>query len=266
MMNDDLLLRYSRHLLLPNFDVAGQEKLLAATVLIVGLGGLGCPVAMYLGAAGVGHLILADNDNVDLSNLQRQIAHGTASIGRNKAESARDTVLALNPDIRVSTHTERLAGAGLAALVATCDAVVDCTDNFATRFALNRATVACRVPLISGAALRMEGQLSVFDTRQSGTPCYHCLYEESPDGLHGDLNCSENGVLAPLVGVIGSLQALECIKVLSGTGNTLCGRLLLLDALTLQFREMRLEKNPDCPVCGGAASAVHQPLREGRAD
>lgn len=245
-MNDELLLRYSRHLLLPNFDVAGQEKLIAATVLIVGLGGLGCPVAMYLGAAGVGHLILVDDDQVDLSNLQRQIAHTTASIGRNKAESARATVLALNPEIKVTVLAERLDAARMLELAGDCDAIVDCTDNFKTRFALNRAAVASRVPLISGAAIRMEGQLSVFDTRQSGTPCYHCLYEEGQDG---DMNCSENGVLAPLVGVIGSLQALECIKVLSGTGNTLCGRLLLLDAVSMQFREMRLEQNPDCPVC-----------------
>lgn len=249
-MNDELLLRYSRHLLLPNFDVAGQEKLIAATVLIVGLGGLGCPVAMYLGAAGVGHLILVDDDQVDLSNLQRQIAHTTASIGRNKAESARATVLALNPEIKVTVLAERLGAARMLELAGGCDAIVDCSDNFKTRFALNRAAVASRVPLISGAAIRMEGQLSVFDTRQSGTPCYHCLYQEGQEeGQDGDLNCSENGVLAPLVGVIGSLQALECIKVLSGAGNTLCGRLLLLDALSMQFREMRLEQNPDCPVC-----------------
>ncbi len=248
-MNDAQLLRYSRHLMLANLDVAGQEKLLAATVLIVGLGGLGCPVAMYLAAAGVGRLLLADHDTVDLGNLQRQIAHVTAGIGRNKAESARATLCALNPDVKVDVHTQRLEGTELASLVAGCDAVVDCTDNFTTRFALNRACVQSRVPLISAAAIRMEGQLSVFDARQSNSPCYHCLYEEGEDL---DASCANNGVLAPLVGVMGSLQALECIKVLTGTGTTLCGRLLLFDASGLQFREMQLRKNPECAVCAGS--------------
>jgi molybdopterin-synthase adenylyltransferase len=247
-MNDDELLRYSRQLMLAGFDVAGQEQLLAATVLIVGLGGLGCPVAMYLAAAGVGHLVLVDDDRVDLGNLQRQIAHTTAGIGRNKAESARDALLALNPGVRIDIHPTRLAGAALQQLVAGSTAVVDCTDNFTTRFALNRAAVAAGVPLVSGAAIRMEGQLSVFDPRQPGTPCYHCLYEEGEDL---DASCASNGVMAPLTGVIGSLQALECIKVLSGTGTPLYGRLLLFDATTLQFQEMQLQKNPACPVCAG---------------
>lgn len=249
-MNDEQLLRYSRHLMLANLDVAGQEKLLASTVLIVGLGGLGCPVAMYLAAAGVGRLLLADFDTVDLGNLQRQIAHATGSIGRNKAESARATLHALNPGVNVEVHTQRLGGEELAALVAGCDAVVDCTDNFTTRFALNRACVRSRVPLISAAAIRMEGQLSVFDSRRGDSPCYHCLYEEGEDL---DASCAQNGVLAPLVGVMGSLQALECIKVLSGTGTTLCGRLLLFDAAGLHFREMQLRKNPECAVCNGAS-------------
>jgi molybdopterin-synthase adenylyltransferase len=245
-MNDEQLLRYSRHVMLANVDVDGQEKLLASTVLIVGLGGLGCPVAMYLAAAGVGRLILADNDKVDLGNLQRQIAHVTSGIGRNKAESARDTILALNPGTAVEVHQERLEGDALIKLVAQCHAVVDCTDNFTTRFALNRACVLNKVPLISGAAIRMEGQLSVFDPREPKSPCYHCLYEEGDDL---DASCAANGVLAPLVGVIGSLQALECIKVLTGSGMPLVGRLLLFDATGLQFRELQLSKNPECAVC-----------------
>jgi adenylyltransferase/sulfurtransferase len=245
-MNDEELLRYSRQIMLPRFDIEGQEKLLAATVLIVGLGGLGCPAAMYLAAAGVGHLILVDDDDVDLSNLQRQIAHATASIGRNKAASARDTLQALNPQTRITTIRQRLAGEAMLKAVAGSLAVLDCTDNFATRFALNRACVANRVPLISGAAIRMEGQVSVFDSRMPESPCYHCLYEEGQDG---DLTCSENGVIAPLTGIVGSIQAMECIKVLTGCGTSLSGRLLLIDAFSMQFREMQLHKNPVCPVC-----------------
>jgi adenylyltransferase/sulfurtransferase len=235
-MNDDELLRYSRQIMLPHFDIEGQEKLLAAKVLIVGLGGLGCPVAMYLAAAGVGHLILTDNDSVDLSNLQRQIAHQTASVGRNKAESACDALRALNPHTGITLITERLVDDALLQAVAGSSAVVDCTDNFSTRFALNRACVASKVPLISGAAIRMEGQVSVFDSRVPESPCYHCLYEEGEDG---DLSCSENGVMAPLTGIIGSIQAMECIS----------GRLLLVDAFGMQFREMQLRKNPACAVC-----------------
>ena len=245
-MNDEQLLRYSRHLMLNGFDVAGQEALLAARVLIVGLGGLGSPAAMYLAAAGVGNLVLADNDVVELSNLQRQIAHKTASIGRNKVESARHTLLELNPGIRVETVTGRLEGAALEQLVAGCTAVLDCSDNFSTRFALNAACHHHRVPLVSGAAIRTEAQLSVFDPRDPAAPCYRCLYQ---DGVDTDLSCSESGVMAPLVGIVGSMQALECIKVLSGFGQPLVGRLLLIDAATLQIRTLVLQKNPDCPVC-----------------
>ncbi len=245
-MNDEQLLRYSRHLMLSGFDVAGQEALLAARVLIVGLGGLGSPAAMYLAAAGVGNLLLADNDVVELSNLQRQIAHKTAGIGRNKAESARETLLELNPGIRVETVTGRLEGAALEQLVAGCTAVLDCSDNFSTRFALNAACHHHRVPLVSGAAIRTEAQLSVFDPRSPAAPCYRCLYQ---DGVDTDLSCSESGVMAPLVGIVGSMQALECIKVLSGFGQPLVGRLLLIDAATLQIRTLVLQKNPDCPVC-----------------
>lgn len=261
-MNDEQLLRYSRHVMLPGLDIDGQEKLLASTVLIVGLGGLGCPVALYLAGAGVGRLILVDDDKVDLGNLQRQIAHQTAGVGRNKAESARDAVLALNPDTQIEVHTERLAGDALIKLVASVNAVIDCTDNFTTRFALSRACVLNKVPLVSGAAIRMEGQLSVFDARNPESPCYHCLYEEGDDL---DASCSSNGVLAPLVGVIGSLEALECLKVLAGVGTPLVGRLLLFDAAGLQFREMQLRKNPECVVCGAGRDA-DPGFRRGDAD
>jgi molybdopterin/thiamine biosynthesis adenylyltransferase len=245
-MNDEQLLRYSRQLMLPGVDVAGQEKLLAARVLMLGLGGLGCPAAMYLVAAGVGHLTLVDHDTVDLTNLQRQIAHTTASVGRFKVDSARDTLLALNPTITIETVAARLEGELLADLVKRHDAVLDCTDNFAIRFALNAACVAARVPLVSAAAIRLEAQISVFDPRQPDSPCYRCLYEE---GTEADQSCAHNGVLAPLVGIVGSLQALECLKLLIGFGTSLSGRLLLLDAARLEWREMRLRKNPDCPVC-----------------
>jgi adenylyltransferase/sulfurtransferase len=245
-MNDEQLLRYSRQLMLPGVDVAGQEKLLAARVLVLGLGGLGCPAAMYLVAAGVGHLTLVDHDTVDLTNLQRQIAHTTASVGRFKVDSARDTLLALNPTITIETVAARLEGELLADLVKRHDAVLDCTDNFAIRFALNAACVAARVPLVSAAAIRLEAQISVFDPRQPDSPCYRCLYEE---GTEADQSCAHNGVLAPLVGIVGSLQALECLKLLIGFGTSLSGRLLLLDAARLEWREMRLRKNPDCPVC-----------------
>ena len=245
-MNDEQLLRYSRQLMLPGVDVAGQEKLLAARVLVLGLGGLGCPAAMYLVAAGVGHLTLVDHDTVDLTNLQRQIAHTTASVGRFKVDSARDTLLALNPTITIETVAARLEGELLADLVKRHDAVLDCTDNFAIRFALNAACVAARVPLVSAAAIGLEAQISVFDPRQPDSPCYRCLYEE---GTEADQSCAHNGVLAPLVGIVGSLQALECLKLLIGFGTSLSGRLLLLDAARLEWREMRLRKNPDCPVC-----------------
>lgn len=245
-MNDEQLLRYSRQLMLGRFDVAGQEKLLAAKVLILGLGGLGCPAAMYLAAAGVGHLTLVDHDTVDLSNLQRQIAHTTASVGRLKVESAKATVLALNPSIAVETIARKVEGDELFALVKRHDAVLDCTDNFGIRFALNAACMAARVPLVSAAAIRLEAQVAVFDPRESTSPCYRCLYEEDAET---DLSCAHNGVLAPVVGIIGSMQALECIKLLTGLGKTLVGRLLLFDAGTLEWRELKLRKKADCPVC-----------------
>jgi molybdopterin-synthase adenylyltransferase len=246
-MNDEQLLRYSRQLMLPQMDVDGQEKLLAAKVLVVGVGGLGSPVAMYLAASGVGQLTLVDHDKVDLSNLQRQIVHTTASIGLDKVASARQALLALNPTIVVDTINHQLEGTELAAVVAQHQVVVDCTDNFAIRFALNAACVQAKVPLVSAAAIRLEAQVSVFDPRQADSPCYRCLYEETEEA---DQSCARNGVLGPLVGMLGSLQALECIKVLCGIGTSLVGRLLILDALHLQWRELRLTKNPHCPVCG----------------
>lgn len=245
-MNDEQLLRYSRQIMLNGFDVAGQEALLAARVLVVGLGGLGSPVALYLAAAGVGCLRLADHDVVELSNLQRQIIHRHAALGQPKTASARATLAELNADTRVELIDARLDGAVLDAAVRGCTAVVDCTDNFSTRFALNRACWQHKVPLVSAAAIRMEAQLSVFDPRRADSPCYQCLYEEGTDG---DLNCAENGVMAPLVGMVGSLQALECIKVLSGYGEPLVGRLLLIDALGTQLRSLKLQKNPACTVC-----------------
>ena len=245
-MNDEQLLRYSRQIMLPDVDIEGQEKLLSAQVLIIGLGGLGSPVAMYLAAAGVGHLVLADFDAVDLTNLQRQIAHTNDRIGMNKSVSAAQALRELNPEVQIECIEQMLDADNLAVQVKSADVVVDCTDNFATRFAINAACVAAKVPLVSGAAIRLEGQIAVFDSREQNSPCYRCLYEEDGD----DLTCAANGVLAPLVGIIGSMQALECIKLICGFGSSLAGRLLLLDARYSQWRELKLPKDPECPVCG----------------
>jgi molybdopterin-synthase adenylyltransferase len=245
-MNDQQLLRYSRQIMLSDIDIEGQEKLLAARVLIVGLGGLGSPVAMYLAAAGVGHLFLADFDAVDLTNLQRQIAHTTNSISENKAQSAAKTLRELNPEIQITCIEKMMDADSLFEQIEQVGVVVDCTDNFQTRFAINAACVAAKVPLVSGAAIRLEGQVSVFDARDEKSPCYRCLYEESAD----DLTCVANGVLAPLVGVIGSVQALETIKLICGFGTTLAGRLLLFDAKHTEWREIKLTKDSHCPVCG----------------
>lgn len=246
-MNDEQLLRYSRQIMLPQFDAEGQQKLLDSHALVIGMGGLGSPVAMYLAAAGVGHLTLVDFDNVDLSNLQRQILHGCDDIGRPKVESARDTLAALNPDVHVDAVNLRLEGAALDEAVALADVVIDASDNFATRFMINDACVRQRKPLVSGAAIRMEGQVSVFHNERDDCPCYRCLYRDE-----GELEqtCSENGVLAPVVGVIGSIQATEAIKVLSGIGDTLSGRLLLWDAMTMEWRSLKLRKDPACTLCG----------------
>ncbi len=245
-MDDHQLLRYSRQIMLPAIGIEGQERLLASRVLILGLGGLGSPAAIYLAAAGAGTLVLADFDRVDLSNLQRQILHTTPRIGTPKTESAKEAILALNPDCRVETVDRLLEPEELAAETAKVDLVLDCSDNFATRFAVNAACVATHTPLVSGAAIRMEGQVSVF-SGQPGDPCYRCLYDEEEEI---DESCSENGVLAPLVGIIGSIQACEAVKLLTGAGASLSGRLLLLDALQMEWRTLKLKADPNCPVCG----------------
>lgn len=247
MLSDDELLRYSRQILMPRFDVGGQAALKSARVLVIGAGGLGCPVALYLGAAGVGQLTLVDDDDIELANLQRQIGFEQSELGQSKAEALASRVQRINPSISVSAFNQRLDGDELARLVAESSLVVDCCDNFQTRFAVNRACVAARVPLVSGAAIRGEGQLSVFDSRDGASPCYHCLY---PEQGNEDLTCSEAGVIAPLVGMIGSAQAMEAIKVISGVGTPLVGRLLILDAWQMAWREMKLARDPECPVCG----------------
>ena len=247
-MNDEHLLRYSRQLLLPEVDIQGQERLLAAKVLIIGMGGLGAPVTLYLAAAGVGQLTLVDFDTVDLTNLQRQVIHTTASIGQLKVTSAAHAAHAINPDIHINTVSHKLDAAALLATVAAHDAVVDCSDNFPTRFSLNLACKIAGKPLVSGAAIRMEGQITTFDFREPHVACYRCLYEE--DG-EDENTCSTTGVLAPVVGIIGSMQATETLKVLLGL-PTLSGRLLLLNAKQMTWREMRLKQDKTCPVCNPA--------------
>lgn len=246
-MKDEELLRYSRQILLPELDVPGQEKLLNSRVLVVGMGGLGSPVAMYLAAAGVGSLTIADFDRVELSNLQRQIIHSSDRLGVSKVDSAAQALAGLNPFTRVVPIEGRLNQLTLEAAVQSVDVVVDCSDNFTTRFAINRACVSSKIPLVSGAAIRLEGQISVFDPRRSDSPCYACLYDEVDDE---SLSCAENGVLAPLVGIIGSMQATETIKLLADFGEPLVGRLQVLDAKTMSWRELKLPKDAQCPVCG----------------
>lgn len=248
-MNDQQLLRYSRQIMLPDVDIDGQEKLLAARVLIVGLGGLGSPVAMYLAAAGIGHLILADFDKVDLTNLQRQIVHTTDRIGQTKVESAAQSLRALNPDVEITCITEVLDVEALREQLAGVDLVIDCCDNFATRFAINAACVTAKIPLVSGAAIRLEGQIAVFDNRDSGCACYRCLYDEESEE---DTTCAANGVLSPVVGIIGCMQALEAIKLIVGFGKPLTGKLLMFDARYSQWRELKLPKDKNCPVCATA--------------
>ncbi|MED6332363.1 MAG: molybdopterin-synthase adenylyltransferase MoeB [Pseudomonadota bacterium] len=251
-MKDEQLLRFSRQIMLPEMDVAGQQKLVDATVLIVGMGGLGCPAAMYLAAAGVGHLIIADDDTVELTNLQRQIAHEHRNLGESKVSSAKASLRGLNPDVCVTQIDRRLEGESLNQAVSGADVVVDASDNFATRFAINRSCLKNHKPLVSGAAIRMEGQVAVFDSGNPESPCYRCLYNENTED---DANCSQNGVMAPLVGIIGSVQAMETIKVITGIGNNLTGRLLLLDATTMQWREMKLPCDPNCPACSGVGES-----------
>jgi adenylyltransferase/sulfurtransferase len=246
-MDDNQLLRYSRQILLPRIGTEGQQALLDARVLIVGAGGLGSPAALYLAAAGVGQLVIADDDKVDLSNLQRQILHRHSDIGKPKVDSAKDTLSALNPDVEITALHTRLQGELLKTETARADLVVDASDNFDTRFAVNRACVETATPLVSGAAVRMEGQVSVFLPNDPDSPCYHCLYREGEDP---EQTCADNGVLSPIVGIIGSIQALEAIKVLLKLGDTLCGRLLVFDGLYNEWRSMKLRRDPACPVCG----------------
>ena len=247
-MNDEQLLRYSRHILLPEIGIDGQEKFRAAHALIMGAGGLGSPVALYLASAGVGTLTICDGDTVDLTNLQRQIVHRNDAIGTSKAESAQHTLAGINPDISVRAINERIGGARFDELVRAADVVLDCSDNFATRHALNRACVAARKPLVSGAGVRFDGQIAVFDLRDEEAPCYHCLFPEHGD--NEDMRCAVMGVFAPVVGIIGSMQAAEALKLIAGIGTTLNGRLLLLDALAMEWRTVRLARDAACTVCG----------------
>ena len=248
-MQDPQLLRYSRQILLPEIDIAGQERLLGATVMILGLGGLGSAAGMYLAAGGIGHLILVDFDRVDVANLQRQIAHSTKDIGRLKVDSAAERLDALNPDCRITTIGCRLDSGELTRTMAGVDAVVDASDNFATRFALNQACYETKTPLVSGAAMGFGGQVGVFKPGQGDSPCYACLYDDHEAAVD---TCTESGVIAPLVGIIGSVQALEVIKLLTATGVPLLGRLLRLEALTMTWASARIPKDPRCRVCGGA--------------
>lgn len=248
-MRDEQLLRYSRHILLPQLDIEGQQALLEAHVLILGLGGLGCPVAQYLAASGVGELSLVDDDHVELSNLQRQTAHGSADVGRLKVASAADEIHRLNPDVVVHAYAERADEAWLTTHLADVSLVVDCTDNAGVRYALNKAALTTATPWVSGAAVGFSGQLTVFDPRRDESPCYRCLY---PNLNEQQLTCAENGVLSPLVGVIGTMQALEAIKTLTGAGEPLAGKLLTYDALTSDWRSWRLAKAAGCPDCSAA--------------
>jgi molybdopterin/thiamine biosynthesis adenylyltransferase len=250
-MNDSQLLRYSRHILLDEIGIEGQQKLLAAHALVIGAGGLGSPAAMYLASAGVGRITLVDNDTVDLTNLQRQIAHTTERVGQSKAASARITLQQINPEIAVTALNERVDDARLAELVSDADVVLDCTDNFATRHAVNRACVAARKPLVSGAVIRFDGQVSVFDPRGGALPCYSCLFPQ--DQQFEDVACSTMGVFAPLVGVVGAMQAAEALKLLMGVGASLAGRLMMLDGLHMEWTSIGVGRNGDCPVCARAA-------------
>lgn len=253
-MNDSQLLRYSRHILLPEIGIEGQEKLLHAHALIIGAGGLGSPAALFLAASGVGTLTLCDGDTVDLTNLQRQILHRTADVGKAKVESAREALLEINPDVRIRPLAERVATNRLSELAAEADIVLDCSDNFATRYAINRICAELKKPLVSGAATRFSGQVSVFDLRRADSPCYHCLYPEQSESE--ETRCAIMGVFAPLVGIIGSLQAAEALKVLMNIGAPLSSRLLVMDALNMGIRTVKLSPDASCPVCRNAHSTA----------
>jgi molybdopterin/thiamine biosynthesis adenylyltransferase len=246
-MTDDQLLRYSRHILLPEIGIEGQQRLLDSHALLIGAGGLGSPIALYLASAGVGRITICDGDKVDLTNLQRQIVHRTASIGQDKAVSARATLGSINPEVRVVALTERLGEDRIAQLVAQTDVVLDGSDNFATRHAVNRACLMHRKPLVSGAAVRFDGQVAVFDMRRDDAPCYGCLFPEA--GENEETPCAVMGVFAPITGIIGTIQAAEALKLLMAAGDVLSGRLLLVDALTMQLRTIRLAKDPACAAC-----------------
>jgi len=269
-MNDEQLLRYSRQIMLPDIEIEGQEKLLAAKAIIIGAGGLGCPVGLYLAAAGVGHLVIIDDDEVDLSNLQRQIAHGVNDINHKKADSLAQSIGLINPTIRVTALSQRIIGDELDTLLAKkttslleenptdevavqTTIVVDCTDNFETRFRINAACVRTKTALVSGAAIKLEGQVMVYDPAYPDCACYQCLYQSASDQ---QLSCAENGIAAPVVGIIGSIQAMEAIKLIIGKGETLAGHLLIHDAKTMDWRKLKLPKNPNCSVCSPSASQL----------
>jgi len=246
-MNDQELLRYSKQIMLPQVDIEGQQKINDSTILIIGMGGLGSPTALYLAAAGVGHLVIADFDQVELSNLQRQIIHRTADIGDDKVNSAKTKLLELNPNIKVTIANEIMHSDNLVSLIKDVDIVLDGTDNFESRFEINKVCVESQKPLISAAVIRFEGQISVFKGYEVDQPCYQCLYSEEGNGRE---SCVENGVLAPVAGLVGTMQALQAIKVLLGIGEQLCGELLLIDGLDLSFRKVKIAKDPECPICG----------------
>ncbi|MBK8741531.1 MAG: molybdopterin-synthase adenylyltransferase MoeB [Betaproteobacteria bacterium] len=250
-MDDSALLRYSRHILLPEIGIDGQEHIAASHALIVGVGGLGSPAALFLASAGVGTITLCDADVVDLTNLQRQIAHDTASVGLPKVESARRRIAAINPAVTVRALAQRVGPAELAELVGAATVVLDCSDNFATRHAINRACVGAKKPLVSGAALRFDGQLAVYDTRDAASPCYHCVFGEGEE--IEETRCAVMGVFAPLVGVIGAMQAVEALKLLVPCGETAAGKLFLYDALGAEWRTVRIKRDPQCAVCGARA-------------
>ena len=246
-MDDSQLLRYSRHILLDEIGIEGQERIMASRALVIGVGGLGSPAALYLATAGVGHLTLVDNDTVDLTNLQRQIAHTEARVGQPKVDSARQALLAINPKLNITTFAERIDGVRMGALVADADVVLDCSDNFATRQAINAACVQHGVPLVSGAAIRFDGQLAVYNPQDPKSPCYACVFP--PDAAFEETRCATMGVFAPLVGIIGSMQAAEALKLLSGAGKPAIGRLQMLDARDMTWNDIRIPRNPDCMVC-----------------
>ena len=249
-MNDEQLLRYSRHILLDEIGIEGQTRIINAHALIIGAGGLGSPAALYLASAGIGRITLADGDTVDLTNLQRQIIHTQERIGQAKALSGKIALAQINPEVIVEPVIQRLVGEQLESLVSEADVVLDCCDNFATRHAINAACVKHKTPLVSGAAIRFSGQLSVFDTRRENAPCYHCLFPEAEESE--ETRCAIMGVFAPLTGIIGAMQAAEALKVISGAGEPAVGRLLLLDALTMEWRSVKYGKDTQCAVCGNA--------------